>query len=106
MIYCTDLEKLLLVPYQEYFNNLLIMESTYGKKQYIIPVLKPGKNKSKVESYRPISLTSQIGKLIELIVLDEMLDFLMRNELMSDNQHGFKKARSCLSELLAYHQKI
>ena len=55
------------------------------KKQHVIPVHKPGKNKSKAESYRPISLTSQIGKLLERIVLDEMLDFLKRNNLLSDN---------------------
>ena len=81
MIYCTDLEKLLLVLCQESFNYPLILEYLW-KKQYVIPVLKPGKNKSKAESYRPISLTSQIGKLMERIVLDEMSDFLKRNVLL------------------------
>ena len=28
------------------------------KSQFVIPVLKPDKNKNKAESYRPISLTS------------------------------------------------
>ena len=38
--------------------------------------------------------------------MEEMVDFLLRNNLLSDNQHGFKKARSCLSELLCHHQNI
>ena len=35
------------------------------KKQHMIRVLKPGKSKSKAKSFRPVSLTSQIGKLME-----------------------------------------
>ena len=31
----------------------------------MIPILKKGKNKSKAESYRPISLTSSVGKTNE-----------------------------------------
>ena len=43
---------------------------------------------------------------MERIVLEEMIEFLLRNDLLSDNQHGFKQARSCLSELLSHHQRI
>ena len=50
--------------------------------------------------------TPQVGKLMERIVMEEMIEFLVRNKLLSDNQHGFKKHRSCLSELLSHHSRI
>ena len=43
---------------------------------------------------------------MERIVMEEMIEFLVRNNLLSDNQHGFKKHRSCLSELLSHHSRI
>ena len=100
------LREIIAEPLSRIFQQSFDKGEYLWKKQFVIPVIKPGKNKSKAESYRPISLTSQIGKLMERIVLDEMLEFLKRNELLSENQHGFKKARSCLSELLSHHQNI
>ena len=76
------------------------------KKQHVVPVLKSGKSKNKAESFRPVSLTSQVGKLMETIVMEEMIEFLIRNNLLSDNQHGFKKHRSYLFELLSHHSRI
>ena len=43
---------------------------------------------------------------MERIVMDEMIEFLLRNNLLSEHQHGFKKYRSCLSELLSHHNRI
>ena len=93
-------------PLAKIFQESMDKGSYLWKYQHVIPVLKSGKSKSKAESFRPVSLTSQIGKLMERIVLEEMLEFLIRNKLLSDNQHGFKKSRSCLSELLSHHQRI
>ena len=93
-------------PLAKIFQDSMDSGKYLWKKQFVIPVLKSGKSKNKAESFRPVSLTSQIGKLMERIVMEEMIEFLVRNKLLSDNQHGFKKARSCLSELLSHHQKI
>lgn len=38
------------------------------KKSNIIPILKPGKTADKIESYRPISLTSHLAKIMERMI--------------------------------------
>ena len=67
------------------------------KDQFTIPGLKPNQPKNKASSYRPISLTSLIGKNMERLVLNEIVPFLERNGIISERQHGFRRRRSCLS---------
>ena len=47
-----------------------------------------------------MNLTSVPGKLMENILRDVIVNHLEQNELISDTQHGFKKAKSCLTDLL------
>ena len=68
--------------------------------------LKPNQPKNKGSSYRPISLTSLDGKNMERLVLNELVPFLERNGLISDKQHGFRRRRSCLSQLLLHQNMI
>ena len=67
--------------------------------QLISPVHKKG-NKLNAENYRPIALTSNIVKIMERIIRNKLVDHLESNNLLHENQHGFHKGRSCLSELL------
>ena len=53
-------------------------------------------------NYRPVSLTSQVGKLFDRIVRDYLVGFLEENELLQDSQHGFRTRRSCLTKLLEF----
>ena len=53
-------------------------------------------------NYRPVSLTSQVGKLFERIIRDYLVKFLEENELLRDSQHGFRTRRSCLTNLLEF----
>jgi len=56
--------------------------------------------------YRPVSLTSQISKVIESLLRDAIVEHLERNTLIRDSQHGFRKGRSCLTNLLAFLDKV
>ena len=56
-------------------------------------------------NYRPVSITSVICKLLEAIIRDDMMDFLIKNKLLNPSQHGFLKARSCLTNLLCFLRK-
>ena len=67
---------------------------------------KPGKSKAKAESFRPVSLTSHMGKVLEAIVRQEVQDFLEEHGLMTDGQHGFRKGRSCISQILVHCELI
>ena len=65
----------------------------------VTPIFKKG-DRTDPANYRPVSLTSQVCKVLETIVRDQMLEHLENNALLSEQQHGFRKGRSCLSNLL------
>ena len=67
----------------------------------IISLFKKG-SRNKSENYRPVSLTSVICKLLERLIKYYLVDFLVKNNLMNPSQHGFLKARSCLTNMLCF----
>ena len=69
------------------------------KVAHVTPIFKKG-NEMLTENYRPVSLTSQVCKLCEKIIRQRIVDFLECNNVLCDQQHGFRKARSCLTNLL------
>ena len=52
-------------------------------------------------NYRPVSLNSVVGKVMEQLIRDAVTDHLVTNELLTSCQHGFTKGRSCITQLLA-----
>ena len=75
------------------------------KEANIIPLFKKG-SRNKSENYRPVSLTSVICKLLERLIKDHMVDFLVKHKLLNSSQHGFLKARSCLTNMLCFLEEI
>lgn len=75
------------------------------KMANVTPIFKKGDRKLP-GNYRPISLTSTIGKLFETIVRDKMVQYLECNSLIQDSQHGFRNNRSCLSNLLTFYNEL
>ena len=74
------------------------------KEANIIPLfLKGSRNKS--ENYKPVSLTSVICKLLQRLIKDHMMN-LVRYKLLNSFQHGFLKARSCLTNMLCFLEEI
>ncbi len=65
----------------------------------VTPIFKKG-DKSVALNYRPISLTSVAGKILEKILRDKIVQFIAENNVVSDTQHGFRNKRSCLTNLL------
>ena len=74
-----------------------------GSKHYSF-IQKGSRNKS--VNYRPVSLTSVICKLLQSIIRDHMMDFLIKHKLINPSQHGFLKAKSCLTNLLCFLEEI
>ena len=70
-----------------------------------IPLFKKG-SRNKSENYRPVSLTSVICKLLERLIKDHMVEFLVKHKLLNSSQHGFLKARSCLTNMLCFLEEI
>ena len=75
------------------------------KEANIIPLFKKG-SRNKSVNYRPVSLTSVICKLLESIIRDHIMDFLIKHKLINSSQHGFLKSKSCLTNLLCFFEEI
>ena len=73
---------------------------------FICPILKPNSSREKPAAWRPVSLTSHIIKTFERVIRRKIVAFLEANNLMDTNQHGSRKGRSCLSQLLEHHDEI
>ena len=56
--------------------------------------------------YRPIALTSHLAKILEKVVRIAVIDHLHLHELMNPNQHGSRKGRSTLSQILIHQAEI
>ena len=75
------------------------------KTGIITPIFKGG-DRTKPQNYRPVSLTSHVIKLFENLIRTKIENHLIENGLFNENQHGFRKGRSCISQLLDHYNKI
>jgi hypothetical protein len=69
------------------------------KEANVTPLHKKGP-KQLVENFRPISLTSIVCKTMEKFISDYILDHIERHNLFTTHQHGFRKGRSCETQLI------
>ena len=56
----------------------------------VIPILKNG-DKLNIDNYRPISLLSTLSKIIEKVVKKRLSKYLQENNIISNNQFGFRE---------------
>ena len=75
------------------------------KLQNTAPLFKKGA-KDNPANYRPVALTSVPGKILESIIVDEIVNHLETNNLILDSQHGFRKGRSCLTNLIEFFHEM
>ena len=75
------------------------------KRANVSPIFKNG-SKNCAGNYRPVSLTSQICKVFEALMRDAIVGHLEDNLLLRESQHGFRRGRSCLSNLLTFLDKV
>ena len=75
------------------------------KKGNIVPIHKKG-DKQTLENYRPVSLVSTCGKILERLLFNEMFNFFIEKKLISSNQSGFKPGDSSINQLLSITHEI
>ena len=63
------------------------------KQAHVTPILKSG-DAQDPEKYRPISVTSELAKVLEKILKDQLTEYLNRINLVCPSQFGYRKKMS------------
>ena len=97
----------LAIPLEILFRSTLIdgIVPNDWKEANITPLYKKGP-RNLAENYRPISLTSVVCKVMESILKDKIMAFIIDNNLLKMSQHGFMPKRSCLTNLLEFFEIV
>jgi len=69
------------------------------KHANVVPIYKKGDRSSPL-NYRPVSLTCVCCKILEHIICSNIFQHLDDRNILCDNQNGFRKGRSCESQLI------
>lgn len=64
------------------------------KHAKVIPIPKSGKDTTKPENYRPISLLNVIGKILEKLFQSRISNFAEANNILNPTQFGFRSEHS------------
>ena len=65
----------------------------------VIPIFKKD-DKQLIKIYRPISLLPICGKIFEKIIFNNLYNYLNTNNLITNNQSGFRPGDSTINQLL------
>ena len=72
----------------------------------VIPVFKDKGNYLECNNYRPISLLSNINKIIEQLMHERLYSFLSKHKCIYDRQFGFRSRHSTNHALLDLTEDI
>ncbi|GAB0208581.1 mitochondrial enolase superfamily member 1 [Grus japonensis] len=71
----------------------------------VMPIYKKGQ-KEDPGKYRPVSLTSVPGKIMERFILSALTRHVQDNQGIRPSQHGFMKGRSRLTNLISFYDQV
>ena len=81
-----EIKKTLALLFRQSIDNGVIPEE--WRDAEVTPLFKKG-SKADPANYRPVSLTVIVGKLMERLVKDALMEHVEKNGHLSDAQHGF-----------------
>lgn len=76
------------------------------KEAKVLPIPKKNKNQEEPQNYRPISLTSNISKIFEKLIKEQILKHSDQHNIIPNNQYGFKNNHSTTHALHKFSSDI
>ena len=76
------------------------------KTSKVVPIRKVGKEPNTSEGWRPINVVAAIAKIIERILLKQVLNHLEVNDLIGHSHHGTVRNKSTQSVITELHDKL
>jgi len=71
----------------------------------VTPTYKKGR-KEDPGNYRPVSLTSVPGKIMERLIPSVLTSHVKSNQRIRPSQHVLMKGRSCLTNLISFYDRV
>ena len=71
----------------------------------VAPIFKKGQHYDPA-NYRPVSLTCIPCKILEHIIVSTLMSHLENNNILRTEQHGFRKFRSCETQLINFTEEL
>lgn len=76
------------------------------KHSVVIPIGKPGKDKTEVKSYRPIAPTSNLCKIMEKMITIRLGYVIEKRGMLSPHQSGFRNGRTTMDPIICLENEI
>jgi hypothetical protein len=106
--YIKSTKHLLMPVYCKLFNYIL--ETGFIPQSWlngiIIPIFKNKGDPKDPSNYRPITILSCLSKLFTSILNNRLTKFLNENNILDENQAGFRKGYSCSDHIFTLHSLI
>ncbi|XP_050509197.1 uncharacterized protein LOC114345645 [Diabrotica virgifera virgifera] len=90
-----ETHQIVLTPFTHLI-NLILSTGVFPealKYSKVLPIYKKG-DSSKADNYRPISIVSTFGKVIEKVIKQQLYSYFESKSYFSNSQYGFRSARS------------
>ena len=99
----TDIAPILTIIFQSSINTGVVPSD--WRDANVSPIYKKGTHYDPA-NYRPVSLTSVPCKILEHVVTSALMTHLEENNILRPEQHGFRKSRSCETQLLDFCEEL
>ncbi len=76
------------------------------KHSIIVPIVKPGKDRSEATSYRPIASSLLTSNKMERLIVNRLAYEIESKELFTQYQSGFRKGRTTMDSILFLESEI
>ena len=88
--------------------NLSVLQGDFPsemKLAKVLPIYKTD-NHQLIQNYRPISTLNLFSKVYERVIDNNLLDFIMENNILYDKQFGFRKGHSTSHAIITLVNKV